>query len=141
MMFNPNLFVKNIVTSATINNSILLVARALASYIFIMAGWSKIAGYAGTAAYMESMGVPSAMLPLAIFVELGGGLAILLGFQLRFVALGLAGFSVVTAFLFHAQPDDAINFMKNLAMTGGFLALMLQGAGKFSLDHLLEKNR
>jgi len=88
---------------------------------------------------MESMGVPAALLPMTILVELGGGLALLFGFQARFAALGLAVFSLITAFLFHGSAEDGINFMKNLAMTGGLFFLMLHGAGKFSLDHVIEK--
>ena len=58
----------------------LLAGRALLSAMFILGGISKISGYAGTSAYMASQGVPGALLPLVILTELGGGLAILLGF-------------------------------------------------------------
>ncbi len=95
--------------------------------------------YNATVGYMESVGVPGMMLPLTILVEFGGGLALLLGFQARFAALGLAGFSLITALLFHGGAEDAINFMKNMAMTGGLLFLMLHGAGKFSIDYMIEK--
>ncbi|AXY61518.1 DoxX family protein [Acinetobacter sp. WCHAc010052] len=138
-MLNPNVVVKNLSEQAQINAVISLVARILMAYIFIVAGWGKITAYTATAGYMESMGVPAALLPVTILVELGGGLALLFGFQARFAALGLAVFSLITAFLFHGGVDDAINFMKNLAMTGGLFFLMLHGAGKFSLDHMIEK--
>ena len=138
-MLNPNVVVKNLSEQAQINAVISLVARILMAYIFIIAGWGKITAYTATAGYMESMGVPAALLPVTILVELGGGLALLFGFQARFAALGLAVFSLITAFLFHGGADDAINFMKNLAMTGGLFFLMLHGAGKFSLDHMIEK--
>ncbi|PKF32844.1 DoxX family protein [Acinetobacter proteolyticus] len=138
-MFNPNVVVKNIVTQSGVANVVTLIARLLLAYIFLVAGWGKIVGYAGTAGYMESMGVPGALLPLVILVEFGGGLALLFGFQTRFASLGLGIFSILTAFIFHGGPDDAINFMKNFAMAGGFFALMLYGAGRFSLDHLIEK--
>ena len=82
---------------------------------------------------------PGVMLPLTILVEFGGGLALLFGFQARFAALGLAVFSLVPALIFHHSAEDAINFMKNMAMTGGLLFLMLHRAGKFSLDHNIEK--
>ena len=85
------------------------------------------------------MGVPGAMLPLTILVEFGGGLALLFGFQARFAAFGLGVFSLITAFLFHGGEADAINFMKNFAMAGGLFFLMLHGAGKLSLDHVIEK--
>ncbi|NNP69424.1 DoxX family protein [Acinetobacter sp. Ac_5812] len=138
-MFNPNVVVKNIVTQSGVANVVTLIARLLLAYIFLVAGWGKIVGYAGTVSYMESMGVPGALLPLVILVEFGGGLALLFGFQTRFASLGLGLFSIITAFIFHAGAEDAINFMKNFAMAGGFFMLMLYGAGRISLDHLIEK--
>lgn len=119
-----------------------LVGRLLIALIFVGAGYSKIGGYAGTQAYMEAMNVPGGLLPLVILLELGGGLAIVLGFLTRFAALGLAIFSVVSAFLFHANFADQtqqILFMKNLAMAGGFLFLVGNGAGPLSLDAKLLK--
>ena len=138
-MFNPNVVVKNIVNQPTVNASIALIARILMAYIFLVAGWGKITAYSATVGYMESMGVPGAMLPLTILVEFGGGLALLFGFQARFAAFGLGVFSLITAFLFHGGEVDAINFMKNFAMAGGLFFLMLHGAGKLSLDHVIEK--
>ena len=137
-MFNPNLVVKNLSQQPQINAVVSLVARILMAYIFIVAGWGKIAGYEATVGYMQAMGVPAELLPVTILLELGGGLAILFGLQTRVVAALLAGFSLVTAFLFHGTPEDAVNFMKNFAMAGGLLLLVLQGAGRFSLDHLIE---
>lgn len=138
-MFNPNTVVKNLVNQPAANAAVALIARILMAYIFLVAGWGKITAYSATVGYMESMGVPGAMLPLTILVEFGGGLALLFGFQARFAALGLAVFSLITAFLFHGGAEDSINFMKNFAMTGGLLFLMLQGTGKFSIDQAIEK--
>lgn len=138
-MFNPNVVVKNLVNQPTANAVIALIARILLAYIFITAGWGKITGYSATVGYMEHMGVPGALLPLTILVEFGGGLAILLGFQARFAAFGLAVFSIITALIFHGGAEDSINLMKNLAMSGGLLFLMLHGAGKISVDHAIEK--
>lgn len=121
-----------------------LVGRILMALMFISAGWSKIGGYEGTQGYMESTGVPGALLPLVIIVELGGGLAILFGFLTRWAALGLALFSLLSALLFHYVPDDQaqmINFMKNITITGGFLILACAGAGKFSVDHMFSRNK
>jgi len=114
-----------------------LVGRLLIAAIFVIAGYSKIGGYAATQGYMESMGVPGAILPLVIFAELGGGLAIILGFLTRLAALGLAVFSIASAILFHGGSADQVQqilFMKNVAMAGGFLFLVAHGAGPFSLD-------
>ncbi|OTG85149.1 DoxX family protein [Acinetobacter sp. ANC 4648] len=138
-MLNPNVVIKNIVTHNQAEAILSLVARVLMAYIFILAGWGKITAYTATVSYMEAKGVSAALLPLTILVEFGGGLALLFGFQARFAALGLAVFSLITALIFHDSAEDATSFMKNMAMAGGLLFLMLHGAGKFSLDHLIEK--
>lgn len=114
-----------------------LLGRALIATIFILAGVGKITGYAGSQAYMESMGVPGALLPLVILAELGGGIAILLGLLTRLAAIGLAVFCVLSALLFHldfADPGEQISFLKNFAIAGGFLFLAANGPGRFSID-------
>ena len=114
-----------------------LTGRVLMSSIFILAGINKINGYAGTQAYMESMGVPGALLPLVILLEIGGGLAVLLGWQTRIAAFLLAGFSVLSALIFHANFGDqmqSILFMKNVAMAGGLLLLVAGSAHNWSID-------
>jgi putative oxidoreductase len=121
------------------NATLSLLGRIGLSLLFIIAGWGKITAYAGTQQYMEAMGVPGALLPLTIILELGGGLAIATGLYTRWVAIALALFSVVTALIFHSNFGDAMqatNFWKNIAMAGGFLMLALQGAGAWSLDGL-----
>jgi putative oxidoreductase len=114
-----------------------LIGRVLISAIFLIAGLGKITGYAATQGYMASMGVPGALLPLVIALEVGGAVAIILGWHTRLVAFLLAGFSVVSALIFHSALGDSsqfILFMKNLAMAGGFLFLVAHGAGNWSLD-------
>lgn len=115
-----------------------LVGRIMLSQLFLVAGLSKIGGYAATQAYMESMGVPGMMLPLVIVLEVGGALALILGWQTRPAALALAGFSLVAAAIFHADFGDhmqKIQFMKNLAIAGGLLVLAAQSpALGLSLD-------
>ncbi len=120
-----------------------LAGRILIAAIFITAGWSKIGGYAGTQGYMESVGVPGALLPLVILLELGGGLAIVAGLLTRVTALALAGFSIISAVLFHGGADQMqqIMFMKNFAMAGGFLFLVANGAGRISVDAWLAARR
>ncbi|WP_193177114.1 DoxX family protein [Oricola nitratireducens] len=121
------------------NSLILLVARILLAFIFILSGWGKFFAIDGTAGYIASVGLPAATLlawAAAIF-ELAGGIAILVGFRTRETAWALAAFSVFTGFAFHFHPADQmqmIMFMKNLAMAGGFLALANAGAGALSLD-------
>ncbi len=121
----------------TIENLFKLIGRLLLASIFLPAGIQKISGYAGTQGYMEAMGVPGALLPLVILLEIGGGLALIIGFKVRWAALALGGFCAVSAFIFHYQPEEQmqmIMFMKNIGLAGGFLILAATGAGKFALD-------
>ncbi|MCP1291665.1 DoxX family protein [Chromobacterium sp. S0633] len=117
---------------------IALLARVLLAQVFILAGIGKLgAGYAATQGYMAAMGVPGFLLPLVIALEIGGGLALALGVQARWVALLLAGFSVASALLFHWEPGNSqqmIQLTKNLAMAGGLLMVFAHGAGKLSWD-------
>ena len=125
-----------------LENIALLAARILMPILFISAGWGKVTGYAGTQQYMEAMGVPGALLPLTILLELGGGLAVLFGLLTRTTALFTAGFTILTTFLFHSNFADGVNqlmFMKNLTIAGGYLVLAVAGPGAFSIDRLLNK--
>lgn len=127
------------------NNLSNLVGRFGLSAIFVLSGFAKLgAGYEGTQGYMEAMGVPGGLLPLVIFAEIVGGLAVAAGLLTRWAALGLAVFSVASAFLFHFQLADQmqfINFFKNIAIAGGFLVLAANGAGQFSVDGLVAARR
>ena len=121
-----------------------LAGRLLLAQIFLLAGVSKVGGYAATAAYMEAMGVSPALLPGVIALEIGGGLALVLGWQVRWAALALAGFSVVAAILFHgniAEQMQMLLFTKNIALAGGLLVLSAHGAGSLSLDAWLLRRR
>lgn len=116
----------------------LLLARGLLAALFLHEGWAKILGFEGAARYAEAFGVPAALLPLAIAVELGGGALILTGALTRPAALALAGFCLFTAAVFHTKAGDhnqMLHFEKNLGLAGGFLALACRGAGPWSLDH------
>lgn len=114
------------------------LARVLLSILFLVAGYGKIAGFEGTQGYMESVGVPGILLPLVILLEIGGSLAIIIGYQTRIIALIFAVFCVLSALIFHFDFGDrmqSIMFMKNFGLAGGFLLLVANGAGAFSLDN------
>ena len=114
------------------------LGRVLIAAIFLISGWGKVTGYEGTQGYMESVGVPGALLPIAIILEIGGGLAIVVGWQTRIVAFLLAGFTLVTGYIFHFDPADQmqfVSFLKNVAIAGGFLFLVAFGAGPLSIDN------
>lgn len=134
----------NAIPTSTPNALALLAGRVGLSLIFLASGAGKLAGYAATQQYMEAMGVPGALLPLAILAELGGGLALLSGTLTRFAAIGLAVFSLTAGALFHADFADQnqmIHFMKNLTIAGGMLVLAAAGPGRYSVDALIARRR
>ena len=121
----------------TTQNFVELLGRILLAALFLIAGLGKIGGYAATQGYMESMGLPGALLPLVIALEVGGALAIIAGWRTRLVAFLLAGFSIVSALVFHRALGDQVQFvmiMKNFSIAGAFLVLVARGAGDWSLD-------
>lgn len=110
--------------------------RIFLALIFLMSGINKITQYSGTQGYMDAMGVPGALLPLVIMTEVLGGLAIIFGWKAKWAALLLAGFSILSAILFHADfanQAEMINFMKNIAIAGGFLMIFVHGPGAYAL--------
>jgi len=128
-------------TSANANgalkSSVELAGRVMLALMFLMSGLSKITGYAATAGYMAAMGVPGGLLPLVIATEVLGAVAIMVGWQTRIVAFLLAGFTGLAALAFHNNFADQIQmimFMKNVSISGAFLLLVVNGAGRYSLD-------
>jgi putative oxidoreductase len=120
-------------------NLVLLVARILLAIIFVMSGFGKLTNIAGTASYFAnySLPAPTATAVIVGLIELLGGLAVLVGFKTSIAAWVLAIFSVASALVAHTDFADQmqmINFLKNLAMAGGFLALAVEGAGTISVD-------
>ncbi|MET0429684.1 MAG: DoxX family protein [Microvirga sp.] len=114
-----------------------LAARVMLAIVFIVEAWAKLTDYAGTLHYMEAYGVPAALLPPAILVELFGGLLVMAGLLSRAAALVLCAFCLLTALVFHTaftDPEQIIHFTKNLAMAGGFLLLAAQGPGEWSVE-------
>ena len=130
--------------SASTQNTLALIGRALIALLFIPAGFSKIAGFAGTAGYIASKGIPlpEVCAAIAIGAELGLGLLILVGLQARWAALGLAIFTFVITFIFHnfwaveaaQKMMQQQAFFKNMAVVGGLLLITAFGAGGFSID-------
>jgi len=114
-----------------------LIGRALLSALFLHEAWFKLWNYAWVVRYSQNAGIPGELLPLAIAVEAGGGLLVLLGLFTRCAALALTGFCIFTAVVFHnkfADINQLLHFEKNLAIAGGFLVLAAFGPGAWSLD-------
>ena len=134
----------------TKHNLMSLVGRALIALLFIPAGIMKLVGFAGTVGYIQSKGVPlpEVCAAIAVAAELGLGLLILVGWQARWAALGLALFTFVITFIFHnfwamegaAQMQNQQAFFKNLAVVGGLLLIGCFGAGGWSLDAKQHRN-
>jgi putative oxidoreductase len=126
----------------TAKNITEVAGRGFLAVLFLLSGLGKIGAYTTTAAYMSSVGVPSILLPVVIVTEVLGALAIVLGWQTRITALLLAGYSLLTALVFHTNFADQIEmvmFLKNVSIAGGFLLLVVHGAGPLSLDRRLAK--
>lgn len=116
-----------------------LLGRAMLALIFILAGIGKIQDPAGTAGYMQSMGVPGILLWPTIALEVLGGLALAVGYKTRLAAFALAGFSILAAALFHANFADKmqmIMFLKDIAMAGGLLLLAVGGKTAYCMDNM-----
>lgn len=121
-----------------------LVGRVLVALLFVPAGFGKLVAFSGTVAYIAAGGLPlpEVAAVVAIVIELGLGLALLVGYRTRWVAAALAVFTVVTAFAFHAfwelpEPQKSamrIHFVKNAAIAGGLLAFAAFGGGRFAID-------
>ena len=121
-----------------------LAGRILLASLFVLSGFNKITGFAGTAGYMASKGLPmtEVLLVLTILVELGGGLMLILGYRARMAALAIFLFIIPVTLVFHnfwAVPAaeaqmQMIQFMKNLAIMGGMLCIVAFGAGRYSID-------
>ena len=128
----------------SLHNPLSLVGRLLMAVLFLPTGISKIAGFAGTVGYIAAKGapVPEVAAIIAIIVEVGGALALILGFKARWAALALAAFTLVATVMFHnywAMPAEQqmmqqLMFMKNVAVIGGLLTLAAWGAGAWSVD-------
>ncbi|MCY1525770.1 Inner membrane protein YphA [compost metagenome] len=125
-------------------DTLALIGRVLLAALFVPAGFGKLMGFAGTVGYISSVGAPLPQVAavIAIVVELGLGLLLLVGFKTRLSAIVLAIFTVAAAVMFHnywGMPADKafvnqLMFFKNIAIAGGLLAFAAFGAGRFSID-------
>jgi len=114
-------------------------ARVAMAAIFVLSGISKIGAFGAMQGYMQAYGLPAILLGPTIAFEILAGLALLLGFGVRRAAFVLAGFSIVTALIFHRDFGDQIQqimFLKNIAMAGGLLLLARHGSPSLSLERV-----
>jgi putative oxidoreductase len=122
-----------------------VAGRTLLGLYFLLPGVMKIVGFTGTLAYMTQHGVPFVLplLLLAIVLEVGGGLALLLGWQTQLAAFLLAGLTLLICVYLHdfwnsyaggSQAHELQNFVKDLGIFAGLLVLAARGAPRASLD-------
>lgn len=130
--------------SQSLQDTLNLAARLLIVALFLPAGIGKLTGFDGTVGYIASVGLPLPVVgaALAVAVEIGASLALLIGFGTRIAAAVLAVFTLAASVFFHAywsMPADQaymnqLLFFKNIAVIGGLLMLVAYGAGRWSLD-------
>ncbi len=114
-----------------------LIGRVLISGIFLLSGFNKIGNYDGTVGWMEGFGLPGFLLIPAIILEIVAPILIIIGYQTKVAAAALSLFCIATAIIFHNDLGDQmqlIAFMKNIALAGGFLFLVVNGSRGFCLD-------
>ena len=117
-----------------------LIGRIFISLVFLLSGFNKIGNYEGTVDWMESFGMPGIFLIPAIILEVGAPILIIIGYKVKISAALLSLFCIATAVIFHndfSNQMQFISFMKNIALAGGFLFLVVNGAKDFSLDKKL----
>ena len=124
----------------------LLLGRILIAGIFLWDGAAMARAPGLAADYMGAFGIPIFLLPAVILLQLGGGLLVVAGWQTRIVALAFAGYTVLTALIFHtdfANANELLQFGKDLAICGGFLLLAADGPGALSIDEarIASRNR
>jgi putative oxidoreductase len=125
-------------------NLAMLVGRVLLAAMFFWTGYGRLMSHASIHNYVNDWGVPGPIKPVLVVWEIGAGLLLLAGFHTRAAAIALAIFCVMSGFLVHLHTDDEIqliDFMKNMALTGGFLYVFACGAGSYSLDARLQQKK
>ena len=120
-----------------------LIGRIFLSVLFLIEGIGKLFTQEQVITYMEDYGVPAILFIPAVIVEILFPLLLIVGYKTRLAALVLALFTLTVTIIFHTDFDDGmqlISFLKNLAITGGFMIVIAYGSNKFSLDHFLKSN-
>tara|TARA_B100000989_G_scaffold287774_1_gene257726 strand:+ start:1047 stop:1418 length:372 start_codon:yes stop_codon:yes gene_type:complete len=121
-------------------NIIDLIGRIFLSLLFLLNGYFKILDYDGTIEWMEGYGIPGIFLTPAIILEIAGPVLIIIGYKAKVAAGLLAAFCITTALIFHIDFSNQMqitSFLKNIALAGGFLFIVVNGTRKFSFDHKL----
>ncbi len=124
------------------SNIVDLVSRIFLSLVFLVNSYSKMTNIDGTIDWMEMYGLPGIFIYPAIVLELVAPILLIIGYYVRLSSVALGLFCIATAVIFlndFAEPMKLTDFLKNIALAGGFFILSINGPKEFSLDHLRSK--
>ena len=124
------------------SNLIDLISRIFLSLVFLINGYSKITNIDGTIGWMEMYGLPGFFIYPAILLEFIAPILLIIGYQVRLMSVALGLFCLATAIIFlrdFADPMTLTNFLKNVALAGGFFIFAINGPKQYSLDHRISK--
>ena len=119
-----------------------LISRIFLSLVFLINSYSKMSNIDGTIGWMEMYGLPGFFIYPAIILELVAPILLIIGYQVRLSSIALGLFCLATALIFlrdFADPMTLTNFLKNVALAGGFFILAINGPKEFSIDHRISK--
>ena len=123
-------------------NLVDLISRIFLSLVFLINSYSKMTNIDGTIGWMEMYGLPGFFIYPAIILELIAPILLIFGYQVRLSSIALGLFCLATAIIFlrdFADPMILTNFLKNVALAGGFFILAINGPKEFSIDHRISK--
>ena len=119
-----------------------LISRIFLSLVFLINSYSKMSNIDGTIGWMEMYGLPGFFIYPAIILELVAPILLIIGYQVRLSSIALGLFCLATALIFlrdFADPMTLTNFLKNVALAGGFFILAINGPKKFSIDQRISE--
>ena len=124
------------------SNIVDLISRIFLSLVFLVNSYSKMTDIDGTIGWMEMYGLPGIFIYPAIVLELVAPILLIIGYYVRLSSVALGLFCITTAVIFlndFSDPMTLTNFLKNIALAGGFFILAINGPKEFSLDHRTSK--
>ena len=120
------------------------IGRVLLSTLFLIEGVKKFFSQDETIMYMEYYGVPEVLFFPALIIEIVFPLLLIIGYKTRFSASVMALFTFAVAIIFHTDFDEGMQmifFLKDIAIAGGFMIIIVYGPGKISLDHYFKSKK
>ena len=120
------------------------IGRLLLSVLFLIEGFGKISMQENVITYMEDYGVPGVLFVPAVVLEILFPLLLIVGYKTKWAASVMALFTFTVAIIFHTDFSEGMQmifFLKDLAIAGGFMIILVYGPGKISLDHYFKSKQ